>query len=67
MIWREKEEIEGMKEEAIFIRTEKRKQGDTYVKKREISRQGKVHTSSRIRDGHPYPKRKGRSDVSLFI
>jgi len=34
MIWQEEEKLEEMKEEATFKRTDKRKQGDTCVKKK---------------------------------
>jgi hypothetical protein len=34
MIWQEEEKLEGMREEATFKRTDKRKQGDTCGKKK---------------------------------
>jgi hypothetical protein len=37
MIWQEQGKLEGMIEEATFKRTDKGKQGDTYVKKKGTS------------------------------
>jgi len=39
MIWQEEEKVERMKEEATFKRTDKRKQGDTCVRKKATSLQ----------------------------
>jgi len=47
MIWQEEVKVEGMEEEATFKRTDKRKQGDTCVKKKSTSLQRGFKTRKR--------------------